>query len=328
MTADVSTTRAIRLVNVPQLGPGVDDFAIDEVALSAPQAGELAIRALLISVDPYLMMPIRRDEFPDGRIRSRIIAQVEESRAEGFAAGDLVLGFSRWQERDCVLASDFRLLRPVVPLTAYLGLAGHSGFTAMLGMRLLDPQPGQTVVVSSAAGMVGLVACQLAQAAGARVVAVAGGTKAARVAELYGLAAAVDHAAPDFPASLARACPDGIDRYFESVGAKILDPVLALANAEARVAMSGLIQHYANDDPIVLANFRKILLECISILPFSIYHSHAEYPAAHQELEAMVAAGTLHAPETIHHGFERLPEAFLAMLTGNGFGKHMVQVAE
>lgn len=318
----------IRLTTPPAGIPGRGDFAFVPYDVPEPGEGDIGIRALMVSVDPYLMMPIRSGGFPEGRVRSRIIARVETSRAPGFTPGDLVLGFARWQDRDCVAATEMRRLEPAAPLSAYLGIAGHSGFTAMVGMNLLDPQPGQTVVVSSAAGMVGLVACQLAQRAGARVVAIAGGGKAARVAELYGLAGGVDHAAPDFVARLSAACPEGIDRHFENVGAKILDPVLALANETARIALCGLIQHYGDDMPVCLAHFRSILLKGVSILPFSIYRHEDAYPAALRDLEAMLLSGALHAPETIHNGFDAIPDAFLAMLSGDGIGKHLVKVAD
>ncbi len=273
-------------------------------------------------------MPIRTGGFENGIVRSRIIARVEQSRAEGFQPGDLVLGFARWQERDCVPAADMRKLDPRIPLSNYLGLTGHSGFTSMLGIDLLDPQPGQMVTVDSAAGMVGAVACQLAKAAGARVVAVAGGHKAARIAELYGLDGAVDHMSHDLDGDLARACPNGIDRHFENVGAKILDPVLGLMTMHGRVALCGLIQHYRDDDAISLRNFRRLLTSRVHMEGFSIYEHEDRYPAALARLEDMVRAGKLHAAETIHEGFSNLPDAYLAMLSGKGIGKHMVKVAD
>jgi len=326
--ATTSITRSIRLNTTPTGAPQRGHFTTQEQIVPEPAQGELLIQALMVSVDPYLVMAIRSGAFPAGRIKSRIIARVEDSRAEGFMRGDLVLGFAHWQERDCVAASDMRLLRPQAPLAAYLGIAGHSGFTAMIGMSLLDPQPGQTLVISSAGGMVGLVACQLAKAAGAHVVAIAGGDKATQVARLYGLSAGVDYSATDFTDQLAAACPNGIDRHFENVGANILDPVLGLANEGARVALCGLIQHYGNDDPVALTHFRQILKKSVSILPFSIYRHEAEYPASLERLEQMVLSGTLHAPETIHEGFDRLPDAFLAMLAGDGIGKHVVKLSK
>lgn len=321
-------TRGISLIATPEHAPQRHHFALENQQVQRPQVGELLIRTLILSVDPYLIMPIRAGSFPDGRIRSRVIARVEESRAEGFSQGDLVLGFARWQEHDCVAGSEMRLLQPIAPLAAYLGIAGHSGFTAKLGVSLLQIEPGQTITVSSAAGMVGLVACQLAHAAGAKVVAIAGGNKASQVAAEYGLSAGIDYTLPDFSERLAAACPDGIDGHFENVGTRILDPVLALANPGARVALCGLIQHYNDDEPVTLAHFRNILTKSISILPFSIYRHAAEYPAALKELEQMVLSGVLRATETIHHGLEAIPDALLAMLAGNGIGKHLVQIEE
>lgn len=305
-----------------------DSFVQVDAEVREPAEGELAIRALLVSVDPYLTMPIRNGGFENGIVRSRIIARVEQSRAEGYAEGDLVLGFARWQERDCVPAAELRKLDPRIPLSNYLGLAGHSGFTAMLGIDILDPQPGQTVTVDSAAGMVGAVACQLAKAAGARVVAIAGGDKAARIADLYGLEGAVDHMSPDLAGDLARACPNGIDRHFENVGAKILDPVLGLMNMHGRIALCGLIQHYQDEDAVSLRNFRKLLTSRVRMEGFSIYEHEDQYPAALARLEDMVLSGKLHAAETIHEGFANLPDAYLDMLSGKGIGKHMVKVAD
>jgi NADPH-dependent curcumin reductase CurA len=317
-------TRAIVLTGVPQGRLERQNFSLQSQLLAQPAPGELGIRVLMISVDPYLVMPIRSGRFEDGRIYSRVIARVETSNDEGFLPGDLVLGMARWQERDCVVASAMRRLTPRAPLSAYLGIAGHSGFTAMIGMALLEPLQGQTLTVSSAGGIVGQVACQLARQAGARVVAIAGGAKATRVAELHGLAAGVDHSAPDFAERLAAACPDGIDRHFENVGAHILDPVLGQATDEARVALCGLIEHYADDRPVSLTNFRKILLNSIRILPFSIYRHEADYPAALARLEQMLLSGDLHAPETLHQGLDALPGALLDMLAGAGIGKHLV----
>ena len=324
----MNDTRSFRLKAVPEgdIAPDLFDLRLETVTAIGP--GELAIRALLVSVDPYLMMPIRSGAFPDGRIRSRIIARVERSEAEGFAPGDLVLGFARWQERDTVPASEMRLLKPLLPLSAYLGLAGHSGFTALLGIDILDPQPGQTVTISSAAGMVGMIAAQLARAAGARVVAIAGGGKAAALVDRFDLAGGVDHAEADFARRLAAACPQGIDRHFENVGAKILDPMMGLANKNAHIALCGMIEHYGNDAPICFANFRRVLLQSITITPFSIYSHEDRYPAALARLERMAHDGVLSAPETIHEGFDTLPTAFIAMLSGAGIGKHLVRVAE
>ena len=328
LTATARTTLGISLVATPECEPQREHFAIRHQPLPEPQIGQLAIRTVMLSVDPYLVMRIRAGAFEAGRITSRIIARVEESKAEGFQEGDLVLGFGHWQERDCVNACDIRLLRPVAPLAAYLGIAGHSGFTAMLGTELLEIEPGHTVVVSSAAGMVGLVACQLARAAGARVVAIAGKQKARRIAAEYGLSAGIDYTAPDFVEQLAKVCPNGVDGHFENVGARILDPVLTLANPGARVALCGLLQHYNDDQPITLTHFRQILTKSISILPFSIYRHASAYPAALQRLEQMVMDGELRAMETIHYGIEAAPDAFLAMLAGDGIGKHLVKIAD
>lgn len=324
----MTRTRSIRLAGPATGAASGDWFIIEENELATPAAGELGLRSLIVSVDPYLMMPLRNGAFGTGPVRSRIISVVEHSEAEGYAPGDIVLGFAPWQERMTVPASEMRIIRPVLPLTAYLGLAGHSGFTAMVGMDLLDPQPGQTVTVSSAGGMVGLVASQLAKAAGARVVAIAGGAKAEAVADMFGLDGAVDHVPADLQGRLGAACPHGIDRHFENVGAKILDPVFALANPQARIALCGMISHYGDDAPICFEHFRKVLLSSIQILPFSIYNEEHRQAADLARLEDMAQKGLLKAPETVHEGFDAIVPGFLAMLHGDGIGKHLVKVGE
>lgn len=324
----MTRSRSIRLAGMATGAASANWFVTEEIEVPSPKAGELSLRPLIVSVDPYLMMPLRNGDFGDGPVRSRIISVVERSEAPGYAPGDIVLGFAPWQEHMTMPASEMRILRPVLPLTAYLGLAGHSGFTAMVGMDLLDPQPGQTVTISSAGGMVGLVASQLAKAAGARVVAIAGGNKAQTVADLFGLDGAVDHVPADLQGRLAAACPQGIDCHFENVGAKILDPVFALANRNARIALCGMIQHYGDDAPICFDNFRKVLLSSIQLLPFSIYDEEHRHAADLARLEDMAQRGLLSAPETIHESFDSIVPGFLAMLAGDGIGKHLVRVGE
>lgn len=324
----VTTTRAIRQRGVPAGSIATKDFEITERPLGAPADGEVLLQVLLVSVDPYLVMRVRAGDFEQGIMRSRLIGRVLNSRALDIAEGDLVLGFGRWQDYEVMPAGELRIIRPVLPLPAYLGFVGHSGYTALLGMETLDVQPGQTFTVSSAAGAVGTVAGQLAKLAGARVIGIAGGSKAQAIVDRYGFDAGVDWRATDLRAALAEAAPDGIDRHFENVGASMLDPVLDLANMHARIALCGLISHYADDDPICLANFRQLLLKRISLNGFSIYDQPERYPEGLAQLEQLVLDGKLKSYETITDGFESLPAAFVAMLNGDGFGKHMVRIAD
>jgi NADPH-dependent curcumin reductase CurA len=321
-------TRAVTFDEAKSAEITAADFSVADMELDRPADGEVLVRTLYASVDPYLLLRIRDRVFDNGRIISRLIGRVEESRARGFAEGDIVLGFGHWQEMAVLSADGLRLLNPVAPLSAYLGVIGHSGFTASLGVAILDPQPGQTVTVSSAAGIVGSIAGQLAKIAGARVVGIAGGAKAQTIVDQFGFDAGVDHQAEDFWTLLAAAAPQGIDRHFENVGAKTLDPVLGLINLNARIALCGLIQHYGDGAPVTLTNFIKLLRKSVTMQAFHIEEHVESFEAEMERLATLVASGQLRAPETISHGLDALPEAFMAMLAGRGVGKHLVRVAE
>ena len=323
----MTRTQIVHQSCVPSGEIGLGDFSFAEAELQAPGEGEVLIRVLYISVDPYLVMRIRAGDFPEGRVRSRLIGRIEVSRAPGFVADDLVLGFGRWQEHEVMPAAELRIIRPVAPLPAYLGVVGHSGYTALLGIELLGIAPGQTFTVSSAAGMVGAVAGQLAKLAGARVIGIAGGDKAAAVVDKLGFDAGIDYRQQDLAIALAAAAPRGIDRHFENVGAPMLDPVLGLINQNARIALCGLIAHYSDEAPICLANFRRILMRGATISAFSIYDHLDQYEKGLARLEKLVIDGRLRSYETIAEGFASLPGALIAMLRGEGFGKHMVRLA-
>jgi len=273
-------------------------------------------------------MHIRTGSFPKGRVISRLIGRVERSRGSGLAEGDLVLGFGHWQESDLLGGGDLRLLKPVAPLPAYLGVIGHSGYTAKLTIGILDPQPGQILTVSSAAGMVGSLAGQLAKIAGARVVGIAGGVKAQAVVERFGFDAGVDHNVRYLAAALAAAVPNGIDRHFENVGVKTLDPVLRLVNDHARIALCGLIAHYSDDAPVSLANFRNLLLRAVTLQAFRIADHLDHSEAGLARIEQLVISNRLRWFESISQSLTSLPFAFTAMLNRDGFGKHIVQLPE
>lgn len=318
--------RAIRQVKPATGAITADLFAEQEVSLTEPAQGEVTVRPEFISVDPYLVMRFRDDPFPQGAVRSRIIGTVEQSRAEGLREGDKVIGFGEWQDVVVAPANEMRVIVPRAPLPAYLGVLGHSGYTATLGMNILDVQAGQTFSVSSAAGMVGMVAGQLAQMAGARVVGIAGGDKAIRLVDKLGFDAGVNYRDEGFLAQLATAAPDGIDRHFENVGAAMMDPVLGLANSNARIALCGLIAHYSDSDPVCFRNFKQMLFKAVTIKGFNIADHLDHYLEGLARLEELYLAGKIQGFEVVTDGFENLPATMVSMLAGEGFGKHMVRI--
>src|SRR5690242_2146065 len=245
--------RQVTLASRPVGAPTAADFALVEHPVPAPGEGELLLRNLYLSLDPYM-----RGRMSDAESYAApmavgdvmvggTVARVQASRHPDWQPGDLVLAYGGWQD---YALSDGRGLGRLDPGMAHpslaLGVLGMPGFTAYMG--LLDigqPRPGETVVVAAASGAVGSVVGQIARLKGCRVVGVAGGNEKCRyVVDELGFDACADHRAKDFPQQLEAACRQGIDVYFENVGGAVFDAVLPLLNARARVPLCGLIAQY------------------------------------------------------------------------------------
>ena len=218
-----------------------------------------------------------------------------------------------------------------MPLSYYLGALGMPGVTAWYGLtQIIDPKPGQTLVVSAATGAVGSAFVALAKARGCRVVGIAGGPDKCRYAtEELGFDACIDHRQhPDLKsmsAALKAACPDGIDGHFENVGGHILDAVLLRANAFARIALCGMIAGY-DGQPLPLINPALLLINRIRLEGFIVSEHLQLWPQALKELGALAAAGQLRPRESVAQGLAAAPEAFLGMLKGRNFGKQLVKL--
>src|SRR5579863_2517846 len=221
--------------------PTPDTFVLREGAIETPSAGQALTRTLYVSLDPYQWGYKRRRSEPAGApCHARTVAQVIDSRLPGYEAGDFVFNTNGWSDYglmgEGVWRPTYMAPRKLDPANGRISLAvgvlGMLGLTAWAGMDILaQPAAGETVVVSAASGGVGQIAGQLARLRGARVVGIAGADAKCRyVVDELGYDACVSHLAPDFPADLAAACPDGIDVYFENVGGKLFDAVLPLFN--------------------------------------------------------------------------------------------------
>jgi len=338
------TNRQIVLASRPQGEAGVDNFRLVETALPGPDElaeGQVLVRHHVLSLDPYMRgrmndsrsyaQPQPLGEVMIGGTAGEVIA----SRNPHFAVGDHVVGMGGWQEHALVDATQRGVLQKVdtrqVPLSAYLGAVGMPGVTAWYGLvKIIDPQPGQTVTVSAASGAVGSAVGQLAKARGCRVVGIAGGAeKCAYVVEELGFDACIDYRQhPDLKsmsAALKAACPAGIDGHFENVGGLILDAVMLRANAFSRVAMCGMIAGY-DGQPLPMANPALILVNRMKIEGFIVSEHMAVWPEALRELATGVATGTLKYRETVAQGLESAPEAFIGLLKGRNFGKQLVKL--
>jgi NADPH-dependent curcumin reductase CurA len=311
-----------------------EHFRLETLPLPPLQDGELRVRNHYLSLDPYMRGAMnegksyRAAQALNDTMVGGTVGEVVESRHARFAVGDIVVGSFGWQ---CYGQSRGEGLRKVdtsrVPMSAYLGVAGMPGVTAWVGLnRIIQPQAGQTVVVSAASGAVGSVVGQLAKAQGCRVVGVAGGpVKCAAVIKDYGFDACVDYKAGRLYKDLQEAAPQGIDGYFENVGGAVLDAVLPQMNAFGRIAVCGLIAGY-NGESIPVEHFRHVLISRLKVQGFIVSEFPDAWPPALAELAQAVAEGRLKYSETISKGLESAPQAFIGLLRGENFGKQLVQL--
>lgn len=331
----------ILLDNRPQGEATVDNFKLVETATPALQDGEVLVRHHYLSLDPYMRGRMNDSKsYAASQALGEVmiggtVGEVVESRHPKFQPGDQVVGMGGWQLYSVVDGNAPGMLRKVdtthVPLSYYLGAVGMPGVTAWYGLvKIIQPKAGETVVVSAATGAVGSAFAALAKARGCRVVGIAGGAeKCAYATGELGFDACIDYKAhPDLKSmakALKDACPDGIDGYFENVGGYILDAVLLRANAFARVAVCGMIAGY-DGQPLPLANPALILINRMKVEGFIVSEHMDVWPEALTELGTLVAQGKLRPRESIAHGLQNAPEAFLGLLKGKNFGKQLVQL--
>jgi NADPH-dependent curcumin reductase CurA len=331
--------RRFLLRNRPSERIGPDTFELVEEAVPAIGDGEALVRVDWISLDPTnrtwindtptYLPPVGIGEV----MRAGGLGEVVESKNPNYRVGQIVQGLVGWQEY--LVASDTQPLFPVdvadgVSPSAYMGALGTTGLTAWVGIRDIGkPKPGETVVVSAAAGAVGSIAGQLAKADGARVVGIAGGPeKCALLTEQLGFDAAVDHRADDWAAQLAAATPNGIDVDFENVGGKIMDAVFARLNIGARVALCGLISGYNSADPPPGPRaFGNLLIQRATLQGFIVLDHLGRAPDAIREIAGLIAEGRLTPLETVVEGFEQLPTAINMLFDGKNTGKLVVKTS-
>ena len=331
--------RQILLASRPKAEPTAENFRLVETDTPALADGQVLVQHKFLSLDPYMrgrMSDAKSYAAPqplDAVMIGGTVGVVVESRHERFKAGDSVVGMGGWQEYSVVDAGQPGALRKVdtthIPLSAYLGAVGMPGVTAWYGlMRIINPKAGETVLVSAASGAVGSVVGQLAKERGARAVGLAGGAEKCRyVVEELGFDACIDYREhPDLKSlsgALKAVCPNGIDGHFENVGGMILDAMMLRANAFARVALCGMIAGY-NGEPIPLQLPQLMLTNRMKVEGFIVTEHLEDWPAALTELGGLVASGKMKFRESVSHGIESAPEAFMGLLKGRNFGKQLV----
>ncbi|TYQ04562.1 UNVERIFIED_ORG: hypothetical protein JN05_04879 [Zoogloea ramigera] len=332
----------ILLASRPDGKPAPEHFKFDSVPVGEPADGQVLLKVLFLSLDPYMRgrmnagksyaKPIEVGDVMEGGT----VARVVRSRHPDFAEGDVVLSYSGWQSYAVADGATVRKIdASAAPVSTALGVLGMPGFTAYAGLLTIgQPQRGETVVVAAASGAVGSAVGQIAKIKGARAVGIAGGAdKCAFLRDELGFDAVVDHRAPDFAAQLEAACPQGIDVYFENVGGHVWDAVFPLLNDFARVPVCGLIAQYNDTAPRpgpdrLPGVMREILSRSLLIRGFIQREFVDQRPAFEREMAAWIACGQVRYREDIVDGLEAAPQAFIGLLEGRNFGKLIVRVGE
>ncbi len=329
--------RQVLLKRRPSGTPTPADFEIVDAPLPDPGKGEVLVRGIYLSLDPYMrgrISGVRSYAKPTeigAVIEGRVVGEVARSRDPTFREGDYVLGGYGWQLYSAVPGQGLLKLDPAeAPLSTALGILGMPGLTAFVGLSEIGhPQRGETVVVSAASGAVGAVAGQLAMREGARIVGIAGGADKCRYVEAeLGFDACIDHRAADLGAALDRACPKGIDVYWENVGGAVQQAVFPRLNDFGRIVMCGMVAEYNDVEPRPGPNLTSAVRRRLKIQGFIVsdqWQRFAEYRAMAAPL---VKCGELKYREDIVDGLDRTPEAFVGLLQGRNFGKLVVKLGD
>jgi NADPH-dependent curcumin reductase CurA len=337
-----NANRKVVLNKRPQGEIANDDLVIREEPVRELKDGEVLLKTLWLSLDPY-MRPRMNDSkgYMDpieigATIVGESVGRVVESKSPKYSVGDVVTSYSGWQEYS-IISGDAPMVYKIkdqgVPLQAYLGVAGMPGRTGYCGLTHVGkPKAGETVVVAAASGPVGTVVGQTAKQMGCRVVGVAGGEKKCRyVVEELGFDACIDYKGGNLEADLKAACPDGIDVYFENVGGAVTRAVAKLLNSGSRVPICGFVSAYnAEDSSKVETPFH--VFGAMEEPPEHRFFLVTEWQDQHQEVTAHLAeqitSGKLKYSETVAEGLDNAVEAFKGMLNGKNFGKQLVHIAD
>lgn len=330
-------SREIRLKSRPVGMPNAGNFELASVTLPAPGAGEVQVKNLWMTVDPYM-----RGRMNDSRsyigpfqlgeaMQGGAIGEVVASNDAGFKVGDIVQSMFGWREGYNAPASALTKVETHgLPLQSFLGAAGMPGLTAYAGLvRIAQMKDGDVVFVSGAAGAVGSVACQVAKLKGHTVIGSAGGPEKVKFLKDIGVDHAIDYkATPNLTKALLDVAPDGIDVYFDNVGGDILEACLFNMNTHGRIACCGAVSQYDGAAPPHGPRGVPglIVTKRLTLTGFIVMDFDAERDQALAQLQAWVESGKLKVYEDVIDGFEHLPTALVGLLAGENIGKRMVRI--
>ena len=331
--------RQITLAARPVGYPKLSDFEMVSTPIPTPRTGEILVRSIYLSVDPYQRgrMNDRRSYAPSVQIGEvmigGIVGAIISSKHPNFTEGDIVEGSLGWQVYAVSNGSDLRKVdASLAPISTALGVLGMPGMTAYFGLlEITNPQPGETVFVSAAAGAVGSLVGQIAKIQGCRVVGSASSdNKIDYVVNELGFDAAFNYKTTgDYGEKLTELCPEGIDVYFDNVGGTITDAVFPLINVKARVAICGQISQYNLEKPECGPRFLwHLIVKRAKVEGFLVFEFVDRYEEGHRQMAEWLKAGQLKYREKIVAGIENAPAAFIGMLKGDNIGKQLVCVSE
>jgi NADPH:quinone reductase len=331
--------RRITLASRPQGFPRVSDFQLAYTPLPSPAAGEVLVRTTYLSLDPYMRgrMSVGGSHFPTTAIGEIMpggaVGFVIDSAHSEFRVGDAVEGQFGWQEYAVAAGGDLRKLDPALaPISTALGILGRPGLAAYFGLLdICSPHAGERVMVSGAAGAVGMLAGQIARLQGCRVVGVAGtGPKVAWLLDELGFDAAWDYTiGNDFDGKLRTLCPSGIDVYFDNVGGSITDAVVHHLNRGARICLCGQISQDNLESPESGPRWLgQLILKQAKAEGFLVSRYADRFPEGCRQLMHWWKTGALKYREDVAHGIEAAPQAFIGMLRGRSEGNQLVQLSE
>jgi NADPH-dependent curcumin reductase CurA len=334
-----TTNHQFRLAARPVGAVKRSDFNYTQEPVRDPAEGEIVVKILYVSLDPAMrgwMNESKASYIPpvgiDEVMRAIAVGRVVASKNPGFAVGDHVNGLLGVQEYAYSNGQGLSKINPkLAPLPVFLGTLGMPGLTAYFGLlEIGQPKAGETVVVSGAAGAVGMVVGQVAKIKGCRVVGIAGGAEKCRyLVEELGFDAAIDYKNEDVMAGLKTHCPKGVDVYFDNVGGDILDAVLTRLARDARIVICGAISQYNNTTPIKgPANYLQLIVNRASMKGVMVADYYPRAGEALTEMGGWIGAGKLKTREDIVDGLETFPETFAKLFSGENNGKLVIRVAE
>jgi NADPH-dependent curcumin reductase CurA len=322
----------------PEGEPDMDSFDLRERDVPDPDPGDVLVRVRYLSVDPYMRGRMRdRASYAEpwevgDTLHGAVVGEVVESTSDAYETGDLVTGNGTWADYSLLDAETVSSVDPTIAdPPAYLGVLGMPGRTAYFGLlEVGEPTPGDTVVVSGAAGAVGSVVGQIAKLNGCRVVGFAGSEeKTAWLADDLGFDAALNYKdVEDYRAALDDVAPGGIDVYFDNVGGPITDAVFTRLNLDARVAVCGQIAHYnAEEVPTGPRKLPQLIATRAKVEGLLVSDFAPRFEQATDQLSTWVASGEIRHRETVVDGLENAPDAFLGLFSGDNIGKQVVRVS-